>query len=267
VSALTTGPGDETARARAEEAEGFLSAARDIVAEGDRRNLLLRLLGSLAYRIHCPAHAHLLDEMDRQLTDLDFASERRHAGALIDMLKELAYVMDAEIAGATGGARYYFKHPQTGLGVDIFMDELYYCHRIAFRGRLQVDRPTIPLAELLLEKMQIVELNEKDVKDTIVLLLEHDIGEDDDEKVNARLIADILSDDWGFYHTVNMNLDRVLDHLQDYAALGEDDRRLVRQRIDDLRSRIEARPKSLRWKARARVGTRTRWYQQVEAKP
>jgi len=185
----------------------------------------------------------------------------------IDMLKELAYVMDAEIAGATGGARYYFKHPQTGLGVDIFMDELYYCHRIAFRGRLQVDRPTIPLAELLLEKMQIVELNEKDVKDTIVLLLEHDIGEDDDEKVNARLIADILSDDWGFYHTVNMNLDRVLDHLQDYAALGEDDRRLVTQRIDDLRSRIEARPKSLRWKARARVGTRTRWYQQVEAKP
>src|SRR5207237_5396907 len=118
-----------------------------------------------------------------------------------------------EIAGATGGTRYYFKHPRTGLGVDIFMDELYYCHRIAFGGRLHVDSHTIPLAELLLEKMQIVELNEKDVKDTIVLLLEHDIGDGDDETVNGRLIADVLSDDWGFYHTVNMNLDRVVGHL------------------------------------------------------
>ena len=257
---------DETTRARAEEAERFLAAARDIVVHGERRNLFLRLLGSLAYRIHCPANAHLLDEMNRELTDLDFASERKYASGLIDMLKELGYVMDVEIATATGGSRYYFKHPSTELGVDVFMDELYFCHQISFRGRLHVDRHTIPLAELLLEKMQIVELNEKDIKDTIVLLLEHDIGDDDNEKVNAGVVASTLADDWGFYYTVILNLNRVTNHLNDYAVLDDDEKALVRRRVDALRARIESAPKSFKWKARSRVGTRVRWYQLVEAK-
>jgi hypothetical protein len=257
---------DATTRARAEEAERFLAAAREIVRLGEQRKLFMRLLGSLAYRIHCPANAHLLDEMNRELTDLDFASERKYAGGLIEMLKELGYAIDGDIATATGGSRYYFKHPSTGLGVDIFMDELYFCHQISFRGRLHVDSHTIPLAELLLEKMQIVELNEKDIKDTIVLLLEHGIGDDDNEKINGGLIAGILSDDWGFYYTVKVNLDRVVDHLSDYAVLDDAERTLVRQRIDALRTRIESAPKSVKWKIRARVGTRVRWYQLVEPK-
>jgi hypothetical protein len=260
------GDREAAARARAADAERFLAAARDIVNEGERRRLLLRLLGSLAYRIHCPANTPLLDEMDRQLTDLDFASERKFAGGLTDMLKELGYAMDQDIAVATGGGRFYFKHPSTGLGVDIFMDELYYCHRIPFNGRLHIDNHTIPLAELMLEKMQIVELNQKDIKDTIVLLLEHDIGDSDDETINARLIADMLKDDWGFYHTVNMNLDRVLLHLEDYSVLSQEQKGLVTTRVSSLRSRIESAPKSLRWKARARIGTKVRWYQAVEPK-
>jgi hypothetical protein len=266
VTAESGASPDEAARVRAQDAERFLAAARDIVSEGERRQLLLRLLGSLAYRIHCPANSHLLDQMDRQLTDLDFASEHRFAPTLLQMLKELGYAMDQDIAVATGGGRFYFKHPQTGLGVDIFMNELFYCHRIPFQGRLHVDTHTIPLAELMLEKMQIVELNEKDIKDTIVLVLEHDIGDSDNETINGRLIAEMLKDDWGFYYTVNMNLDRVVDHLSDYAVLTAAEKDLVSQRIGVLRSRIEGAPKSLRWKARARVGTKVRWYQEVEPK-
>jgi hypothetical protein len=114
--------------------------------------------------------------------------------------------------------------------------------------------------------MQIVELNEKDIKDTIVLVLEHDIGDSDDETINGRLIADMLKDDWGFYHTVNMNLERVVAHLNDYSVLTAAEKDLVSRRIGDLRSRIDRAPKSLRWKARARVGTKVRWYQEVEPK-
>ena len=77
---------------------------------------------------------------------------------------------------STEGNRYYFEHPETGLGVDVFMNELYFCHRIPFDGRLDLDRPTISTADLLLEKMQIVELNLKDITDTMVLMLEHPIA-------------------------------------------------------------------------------------------
>jgi hypothetical protein len=253
-------------RQRVAEAEKFIEASREIVEEAAQRSLLLRLLGSLAFRVHSPENAHLLDEMNRELTDLDFASERRFAPGLIDMLSELGYAADNEIAVATGGARYFFKHPHTGLGVDIFMDELFYCHRIPFRGRLDKDAHTIPLAELVLEKMQIVELNEKDVKDTIVLLLEHQIGDGDDEVINAGYISQLLAGDWGFYYTVTMNLERVERGLVGYHALTEAQRAVALDRISHLRVRIEAEPKSLKWRLRAKVGTSVSWYQKVEAK-
>jgi hypothetical protein len=250
-----------------EQAEAFLSAAGRIIDEARSRRITLRLLGSLAYRRHCPKYVSLLDTMLRVLTDLDFASERRFARQVQTMLADLGYHQDADIALATGGARQYYKHPHTRLGVDIFMDKLDYCHPISFNGRLEVDSETIPLAELLLEKMQIVELNVKDVKDTIVLLLEHPVGKGDVETVNIDYIARILGADWGFYYTVTTNLKTVTNHLKDYEQLNAAEREVVKSRIDGLQQRLETEPKTLGWKARARIGTRVRWYQQIEAKP
>lgn len=244
-----------------------MAAAHDIIQHAQSRQITLRLLGSLAYRLHCPRYATLLDAMLRVLTDLDFASERRFARDLQTMFAELGYRQDLDIAMATGGARLYYKHPVTGLGVDIFMDKLDYCHPIPFNGRLEIDPATIPLAELLLEKMQIVELNAKDVKDTIVLLLEHPVGKSDAEVINAAYIARILGSDWGFYHTVTTNLKRVETHLRDFDEVDAQERAVVQGRIEELLKLFEAEPKSLAWKARARIGTRVRWYQQVEAKP
>jgi hypothetical protein len=249
------------------QAEAFLSSASRIIENARSRHITLRLLGSLAYRLHCPNYVSLLDEMLRVLTDLDFASERRFARQLQAMFVDLGYQQDSDMAMATGGARQYYKHPGTGLGVDIFMDKLDFCHPISFDGRLEIDSETIPLAELLLEKMQIVELNVKDVKDTIVLLLEHPVGTGDTETVNVDHIARILAADWGFHHTVTTNLNKVAEHVSDYEQVDGAEREVVLSRIDALLKRLESEPKSLGWKARARIGTRVRWYQQVEAKP
>jgi hypothetical protein len=249
------------------QADAFLSSASRIIEDARARHITLRLLGSLAYRRHCPNNVSLLDAMLRVLTDLDFASERRFAGPLQAMFADLGYQQDRDMAMATGGARQYYKHPRSGLGVDIFMDKLDFCHPISFDGRLEVDAETIPLAELLLEKMQIVELNVKDVKDTIVLLLEHPVGKGDEETVNVDHIARILASDWGFHHTVTTNLKKVAEHLSDYEQVDGRGREVVHSRIDALVKRLDSEPKSLGWKARARIGTRVRWYQQVEAKP
>jgi hypothetical protein len=104
------------------------------------------------------------------------------------------------------------------------------------------------------------------VKDTIVLVLEHDFGDGDGDAINASRISKILAGDWGFYHTVTTNLVTVERHLDRYDALSNSQRSLVLSRLDRLLRRIEAEPKSLRWKARAKVGTRAPWYQVVEAK-
>ena len=169
---------------------------------------------------------------------------------------------------ATEGNRYYFEHPETGLGVDVFMNELYFCHRIPFDGRLELDRPTIPTADLLLEKMQIVELNLKDITDTMVLLLEHPVGNGSGgrEAIDGAYVADLLHDDWGFYYTVTTNLDKVGRFLPENQALQGDQAQKIETRLGEVRDMIENAPKSRRWRIRAKVGTKKQWYQDVAPK-
>jgi hypothetical protein len=138
------------------------------------------------------------------------------------------------------------------------------CHRIDFQNRLGADFPTIPLAELLLEKLQIVHLNQKDIKDAIVLLLEHPIGDNDRGNVNGMYIAELLSEDWGFYHTTTENLKRISNAVKDSKPLDLEQQQTVESRVRELMSIIEARPKSSKWKMRARIGTKMKWYNDVE---
>ena len=182
------------------ENEHFVAEALRIVHEAEVEGIRLRILGSLAYRIHCPANLDLFAKMERALTDIDFAAEKRQSKQIKQFLAAFGYVEDQRMTVSTEGSRYYFEHPETQLGVDVFMNELYFCHRIPFDGRLELDRPTISTADLLLEKMQIVELNLKDITDTMVLLLEHPIGTDADgpEVIDGAYIAKLLQDDWGF---------------------------------------------------------------------
>jgi hypothetical protein len=112
--------------------------------------------------------------------------------------------------------------------------------------------------------MQIVKINEKDLIDTIMLLREHPIGDTDRETINAGVVTGLLANDWGFWRTVTANLRLVDQELGRYQRLEEEDRKIVRQRIAELQRRIEERPKSLRWKMRAAVGERVKWYRDVE---
>jgi len=148
--------------------------------------------------------------------------------------------------------------------VDVFYEKLDFCHVIPWNGRLEVDSLTIPLAELLLEKMQIVKINEKDVIDTIMLLLEHPFGDGDDEMVNMRRVAGLCAGDWGLWRTLTMNLDKVRQLAQAYPQLSDSEKAHLAAQVDQAMARIESEPKPLAWRLRARVGDRVKWYKDVE---
>jgi hypothetical protein len=148
--------------------------------------------------------------------------------------------------------------------VDIFYEKLDFCHVIRWDGRLEVDGPSIPLAELLLEKMQIVEINEKDVIDTIMLLLEHPLGDVDKETINIARVAQLCAADWGMWRTATMNLDKVRALAHGYEQLSKDEKAHVEQKVEAALERIESEPKSMAWRLRARVGDRVKWYKDVD---
>jgi hypothetical protein len=163
------------------------------------------------------------------------------------------------------GRKIYFDTTDERPHVDIFFDKLNMCHVVSWeKGRLELDKPTISLADLMLEKLQIVQINEKDVKDVMMLLREHAIGADDHEVVNGAYISKIMAKDWGFYYTSTTNLNKIKSLLGEYDALSPDARDIIAARIDELLLMIEKEPKSLGWKLRARVGTKKQWYNDVE---
>ncbi len=248
--------------------EHFVAEALRLVEEAERQGLRLRILGSLAYRLHCPQNLELFDKMERDLTDIDFAAERSQAKAVKQFIVGQGYVEDDKITMATEGRRYYFQQPQTKLGVDVFVDELYFCHRIPFEGRLDLDEPTIPTVDLLLEKMQIVEINLKDIKDTIVLMLEHAPAPNQNgrETIDLSYVTDILRDDWGFYYTFTQNMQKVKRFLPQFDSVSPEQQRIVSERIDEVLREVEQAPKTRKWKLRSKVGTKKRWYQEVAAK-
>jgi len=246
----------------------FVDEGLRLVNEAEEHGIQLRILGSIAYRIQCPKNLHLFDEMARVLTDVDFAGLKSQNQAVREFIIGQGYVPDEGVYVASEGTRHIYLHPETNLNLDVFADELFFCHRIPFKGRLDIDTPTISTTDLLLEKMQIVEINLKDFKDTLVLMLEHPLGSpaDGNKNIDVNYISDIMSRDWGFYYTFTQNLKRVIEYVSEFPSITEDEGNTIRSRIEELLGMIEAAPKSLKWKLRAKIGTRKIWYQEVAEK-
>jgi hypothetical protein len=162
------------------------------------------------------------------------------------------------------GSRLVAEHPGSGMHVDVFMDKLEFCHTLLWKDRLEIDDDTIPLADLLLQKMQIVQINEKDLIDTITLLLEYPLGDSDRHEINVDRVARLCARDWGWWRTLTMNLEKVGAMTAHYEQLSPEDTERVAAQVRAIRDRIDAEPKSTVWRLRARVGDRKKWYRDVD---
>jgi hypothetical protein len=235
----------------------------DIVSEGRRvlgaareAGLTVRLLGGVAVNVRSSG---LPPALSREYKDLDFATAKKSAGDLQKLLRELGYEPHVGFNAMNGKERLLFYDNPNARQVDVFVSSFRMCHEIPLEKRLDIDEDTVPLAELLLTKLQIIELNEKDVRDTVALLLEHDVT-DDDSGVNASHVAALCADDWGLWRTISHNLETLRERLESYEV----DHATVSSRVSHILERIETAPKSRAWRMRAKVGERKRWYQLPE---
>jgi len=245
----------------------FEGEAVRIVDEAKKANLTLRVLGATAFRIHSPNNIKIHDQMNRKISDLDFmaySKDRRKIERFFT--EELGYeaVRAALTPGLFAGRCIFINKSGGNSHADVFLDRLEMNHIIDFKNRLEIDYPTITLSDLLLEKLQIVHINEKDIKDSILLLVEHDVGETDKEQINMKHIAKIMAEDWGFYYTTTTNLRKIESFLSKYENLTPEQRATVSSKIQKLLQGIEDEPKKLGWKIRARVGPSKKWYNEVE---
>jgi hypothetical protein len=246
------------------ERERFENELKKILKASDESAILLRVIGSLAFQMHCPQFGYLQAAMGRAYTDIDFAAYSKQTKQIQELMASLGYTENREVFIASEGDRAIYDNPERGLHVDVFYEKLDFCHVIRWEGRLEIDSPTIPLTELLLEKMQIVKINEKDVIDTIMLLLEHPLGDQDKEIINIKRAAILCANDWGLWRTTTMNLNKVKQLAYGYSQLTPEQKSKVESQVNEILARLEKEPKPLAWRLRDRVGDRVKWYKDVD---
>jgi hypothetical protein len=222
--------------------QAMLEEGAALVQDAQQQGATLRLLGGAAVILHCSGTPH------REIGDLDAVTSRADVKQLTSVLQQRGYEPETRFNALHGDRRLIF-HGSAGK-LDIFVDTFDMCHRIELAGRLALDSPTIPATDLLLTKLQVVELTEKDASDLAQLLSHHELGSGPGDHVDVPYIEGLVADDWGLWRTVTGTL----------ARLAEQDAS-VAERSVALRKALDEAPKGRRFRLRARLGERKRWYE------
>jgi hypothetical protein len=235
------------------EAQRMVAGARD-------QGVVLRLLGGVAVFLQAPDAKPLLT---RRINDIDVVTPRGNKKAVTAAFQSLGYADDEVFNAFHGGHRQIYVDVANQRKVDVFVGAFSMCHEIPIADRLDRDPLTVPLAELLLTKLQIVELNERDERDIYNLCFHHEIAGAGEPGIEGDLIADLCARDWGLWRTCKGTIERCREDLGGYE-LGPGERDLIDARLARLWDVIEAAPKTSKWRWRAKVGERVRWYEEPE---
>lgn len=265
----------------------FIEEGIKIVDEAREKSITLRIMGGMG--IYILIRGSRIENLWKRLgrlgkkvfTDIDLAGYGRDRDKILSFLTKerknnLYFIWQPSLYQYSGSRYIFYGSPEEEKindkkiskipMVEVFFDQLQMNHTISFKGKLEKERYTLPPTELLLTKLQIVKINEKDIKDAIILIRAYEIGNKDERMINGEYIARVMSKDWGFYYTFTNNLKRVKYHaLNEYKdILSDEDRGMVVERVDKLLKIIEGKPKTLRWKTRAKIGPKKKWYNEVD---
>src|SRR5215469_2812178 len=222
--------------------QALLEEGAALVQSAHQGGATLRLLGGAAVILHCLGTPH------REIGDLDAVTTRADVPSLTKVLQQRGYQPESRFNALHGDRRLIF-HGSAGK-LDIFVDTFDMCHKIELAGRLSLDSPTIPASDLLLTKLQVVELTDKDASDLAELLSHHALGSGPGDHFDVPYIEGLVADDWGLWRTITGTLVR-LPELQPGVA----------EQAQALRKVLDNAPKGRRFRLRARVGDRMRWYE------
>jgi len=243
--------------------EDLIIEAQTLIGKATEEGALLRTLGGLAIKYHCPSASR--PPLLRSIADIDLFGLAKQSKEVKKAFIELSYIPAQQFNALHGKTRLMFFEPKTRVRRDVFLDIFVMCHRFDFRNRLAIDPFTISLSDLLMTKLQVVQIEERDFKDLTCLLADHELGtQDAPETINQKYIATLCSGDWGIYRTFTQNLDKTLEYVNQ-SGIDSSQKATVEQRIRMLKEAIQKVPKSMQWKMRDRIGDKMTWYELPEA--
>ena len=242
-----------------EQERQIIQVVENILSIAEKQNIILRLTGSLAIRMQASEFKYIEYENNRWLNDIDLVVYDKDILKVQKLMTDLDWIENQGVLRLFGDKRRIFDHPSEDLHADVFINKLIFCHTIDLRGKLEQCESTVDLIYLLLGKLQIVEINRKDLIDALLLLRSFNLN----DQLDIVQLVRLCSRDWGWWRTVTMNLGK-LDDFIEVCLSRDNDRKDVKNKINLIREKIAAQPKSLGWKLRSKIGDRIKWYNDVE---
>lgn len=231
-----------------------------LVEAAEAKKIQIRTIGGLAVHVHNKKNHPLFI---REYGDLDFVVASKQRREFENFMPTVGYSPHKQFNVLNGDIRQIYYHDESEMKIDIFVGDFEMCHKIPLENRLTGDPVTIPLVELFLSKIQIIDLNQKDAMDIASLLLNVETGNHDKETINLKILAGLCTQDWGLYKTTSINLEKVQEAVNK-TTLANEEKDLISKRIQEILKTFEEMPKPLAWTLRDRVGTRVKWYIEVE---
>jgi len=242
----------------------------DVVVEGRRLvesapDLRIRLLGGVGVALH--DHRQVPAALERGYGDLDVVVPPKSTRQTTAAMTAAGYVPNERFNALHGAQRMLFYDTVNKRQVDVFVGVFAMCHRLDLSRRLDQHPYSLDAADLLLTKLQIHEINRKDLVDAVRLLFTHenaDIagGHGRTDVMSLDRLRSVTSSDWGWFTTVTDNLRMARAAASD--LLEAEDAEVVETRADEIDASLRTAPKSMRWKARSVVGRKTPWYELPE---
>jgi hypothetical protein len=245
-------------------ADDPLPEAMTLVRGASEAGYQLKILGGLGVRVLCPDFPPRM----RAGQDMDLACLGKTRRQVASYLESAGCQPDKRFNNLNGDRQMYFMAP-SGRPIDVMVDRLSMCHTLDFRpsfGSASAQNPTLDPADLLLSKLQIVELNAKDAHDIFHLLSGVRVGPDGSRPfIDTDRFGSVLSGDWGWWRTATGSLNKLPDLLASQPGLAPPYPKFdPLTQAKQLLEVAETVPKGLKWKTRARVGDRVRWYELPE---
>jgi len=141
--------------------ERTLETAAKILASTSERGVTARVLGGVGVAMCSPSAS--TPPLSRRYEDLDLITSRRSAHGLATVIGELGFQPEARFNQLHGHSRLLFDIPECH--IDVLVGKFVMCHELELTRRLEVRADTLAPADLLLTKLQVAALNEKDVLD------------------------------------------------------------------------------------------------------
>lgn len=240
--------------------EDPIEEGRRVIDAADENSITVRQIGGTAIYEH--AETSHEEPFKRGYRDVDFVGTKAEEDELVEFMVDLGYAANRRF-NTMRNYRLEFQDEENERKCDYILDKFDFCHQWSLSERIEEDYPTVPIEDLLMSKLQIVEVSDRDVRDMVAMVNDHPVESGDStETIDPEYVAGLCEGDWGLYKTTTMSIDRIKEYLANNDLPL--DEATIAERLDTLRNEIETRPKTLRWKLRSMIGERKQWYNRPE---